>query len=96
MIKEHGVCIVAEQSRWGPNTVGIVEFKEKYDSPPEVQLTASEEGRPAGWAMIACTVLEVTLNRLVIDFDGWKEVDGELKFQQSVFPGAKCYWVSIQ
>jgi hypothetical protein len=92
MIKEHGVCTVAEQSEWGPNTVGIVEFKEKYDLPPEVQLTASEEGRLPGWAMIACSVLKVTTTRLVIDFDGWKEVEGELKFQQEVYPGAKCYW----
>jgi hypothetical protein len=94
-IKEHGVCIVAVESKWGPNTVGIVEFKEKYDVPPEVQLTASEEGRPIDWAMIACSVLEVTTTNLVIDFDGWKEVEGELKFQQRVFPGAKCYWAVI-
>jgi len=45
--------------------------------------------------MIACSVLEVTTTNLVIDFDGWKEVEGELKFQQRVFPGAKCYWVVI-
>ena len=90
--KEHGVCEVLKESGWGAYTVGIVNFKQPYDSPPQIQLTASQENRPSGWAGLICSVLEITESYLVIDFDGWKIINGIPTFQQEVYPTAKCYW----
>ena len=91
--KEHGVCEVASTNpNYGPNTIGMVIFKQPYTSPPQIQLTASQEGRPKDWAGLLCSVLELTETYLIIDFDGWKIIDGIPTFQQVVYPGAKCFW----
>jgi hypothetical protein len=96
--KEQGICEVTEEiTKWGatPYTVGIVKFKQQYSSPPHIQLTASQEGRPGDWAALLCTILELTETYLIIDFDGWKIINGVITFQQEVYPGAKCYWAVI-
>lgn len=89
MEKEYGICEVAKE---GSYTVGIVRFKGVYSSPPQVQLTPSQEGRPGDWAGLICSVLSINESEMVIDFDGWKIINGVPTFQQEVYPGAKCYW----
>jgi hypothetical protein len=93
--KEKGICEVEKVSNYGPNTVGIVKFKQKYNSPPHIQLTASQEGRPSDWAGLLCSIFELTETYLIIDFDGWRIIDGIPTFQQEVYPGAKCYWTIV-
>ena len=93
--KEHGICEVERKAtEWSavPLTIGVVKFQQQYSSPPQIQLTASQEGRPSDWVGLNCSVLKITETYLIIDFDGWKLVDGKVEFQQEVYPGAKCYW----
>jgi len=94
-MEEHGICEVTGVSEWNENayTIGVVKFQQKWEKPPtQIQLTASQEGRPEGWLGLLCSVIKVTETHLIIDFDGWKVVDGVPKFLQEVYPGAKCYW----
>ena len=93
-MEERGMCEVEKNdTEWsGSYSIGVVRFGQKFVSPPHVQLTASQEGRPNEWVGLLCTVLKITEEYLIIDFDGWKVTAGGVVFCQEVYPGAKCYW----
>ena len=95
---EKGICEVTKEiTPWSATeyTVGVVTFKETYDSPPHIQLTASQDGRPGDFGALLCSIITVTATNLVIDFDGFRLIDGVWTFVQEVYPGAKCYWVVV-
>lgn len=97
-IKECGVCEVLKEalSPWSVTeySVGKITFEKSYDEPPRVLLTPIRSHED-GWLYLLCSVQEVTKECAIIDFDGLRMVNGQLTFQQEVYPGAKCYWVVV-